>query len=91
MRPIFDADPPTFVITDDGHIPWDADNNRPCDDAGEAGRIYRHALADNGMIAPDPAVPQPAPRRRIAKSVVVQRLHAAGKLYAAKAALDSNI
>lgn len=40
---------------------------------------------------PDPHVPSPALRRLVPKSLVVERLHAAGKLAAAKAALDADL
>lgn len=41
--------------------------------------------------APSPYVPTPAPRRAVAKSLIVERLHAAGKLASARAALDADL
>lgn len=53
MRPKLNADR-TVVMTKEGFIPWDAENNRPFDHEGEAGRIVAEALAEYGMTEPDP-------------------------------------
>src|SRR4051812_22845361 len=58
MRPMLDGQ--GHVVTDFGFIPWDEAGQRPVDPDGEGGRLYRRALADDGMTAPDPAPAPPA-------------------------------
>lgn len=56
-------------------------------DAAQVGWSFDGAA----FVPPAPPAADPPPRRLAPKSTIVDRLHAAGKLAAAKAAIDSNL
>lgn len=78
MRPAFSADT-SCVVTDYGSIPWDAEHGRPLDHEAEAGRLYAQALADHGMMAPDPYVTPAKPVPPITKAQCLLWLLQLGK------------
>lgn len=49
------------VIVDGLSIPWDAENNRPIDYTGEAGRVWQSIKNEEGISDPAPYVPPPPP------------------------------
>jgi hypothetical protein len=78
-----------YRLTENGGVMRSDGAFIPDDPANADWAEYQAWLAHGN--APDPYVPPPAPRRLVPKSIIVARLNAAGKLAAAKAALDADL
>lgn len=79
------------VVEWDGSTNWAPPAGLTAKPAASAGIGYTF-LPDTNTFAAPPAPPAPPePPRRVRKSVVIQRLHDAGKLAAASSALNSDL